>query len=364
MIIRGGSGLYVTRNRPWYQLRSMNQFGSSVVRITDPALLRNYPDIDAVLGGRTLDSFVAAGGPRQLGTVIPDDFVQPYAVNTTAGLGWQLIKAAALDVDYVHSYANHQIGSTDRNLPPSGAVTPANPRPVPQFAQVVMLENFTKSSYDALETQLRGHIGARDSFQVSYTLSRSYLDGVDFFLTTRGTQRTPHERGYNPTDQRHNLVVAGSMTMPWDLRLSGILKLVSGSPIKVQAGLDLDRDQTVTGDLPPGIPITVGRERVNESLSAINAFRTTQGLGPIARSLLLLDPYRSLDARLTKTIRIGANRRIELLVEGFNLTNHVNFRPPLGSQPQEGVSLNTASALVRTSARDARQIQWGLRYAF
>jgi hypothetical protein len=264
----------------------------------------------------------------------------------------------------VHSYANHQLGSTDRNLPPSGAVTTANPRPVPQFAQVVMLENFTKSSYDALETQFRGHIGARDAVQVSYTLSRSYLDGVDFFLTTRGTQRTPHERGYNPTDQRHNLAVAASMTIPWDLQVSGILKLVSGSPIKVQSGLDLDLDQTVTGDLPPGIPITVGRERVDESLSAINAFRETQGLAPIDRSLLLLDPYRSLDARLTKTIRIGANRRIELLVEGFNLTNLVNVRPPLGSQPQDGVSLNTASALVRTVARDARQIQWGLRYAF
>ena len=166
VIIRGGSGLYVTRNRPWYQLRSMNQFDSSVVRITDPTLLRNYPDINAVLGGRSLDSFVAAGGPRQLGTVIPDDFVQPYAVNTTAGVGWQLTDTAALDIDYVHSYADHQIGSTDRNLPPSGAITTANPRPVPQFAQVVMLENFTTSWYDALETQFRGHLGTRDSFQV------------------------------------------------------------------------------------------------------------------------------------------------------------------------------------------------------
>ena len=364
MIIRGGSGLYVTRNRPWYQLRSMNQFGSSVVRITDPALLRHYPDVNAVLGGRTLDSFVAASGPRQLGTVIPDDFVQPYAVNTTAGVGWQLTKAAALDIDYVHSYANHQVGSADRNLPPSGAVTTANPRPVPQFAQVVMLENFTKSWYDALETQFRAHLGTRDSLQVSYTLSRSYLDGVDFFLTTRGTQRTPRERGYNPTDQRHNLTVAGSMTMPWDLQVSGILRLVSGSPIKVQSGLDLDGDRTVTGDLPDGIPITVGRERVDESLSAINEFRSLQGLASIDRSLLLLDPYRSLDLRLTKTIRIGNNRRIDLLVEGFNLTNHVNFRPPLGSQIEAGVSLITASALVRTAARDARQIQWGLRYAF
>lgn len=367
VILRGGSGLYVTRNRPWFQLRSMNQFGSSVVCITDQSLLRNYPDISAVLGGRSLDSFIAAGGPRQLGTVIPDDFVQAYAVNTTAGAGWQLTNTATLDIDYIHSFGNHQVGSRDRNLPAAGAVNSANPRPAPQFAQVVMVENFSKSWYDALEAQLRTHVGTRDSLQVSYTLSRSYLDGVDFFLTPRGTQRTPRERGYNPSDQRHNLTVAGSMSMPWDLQVSGILKLVSGSPVKVQAGRDLDGDMTVTGDLPAGIPITVGRERVSESLAAINAFRAEQTptLSSIDRSLLSLDPYRSLELRVTKTIRTGGGRRLELLVEAFNVTNFVNVRPPVtANQPEAGVSINTASFLIRTVARDARQIQWGLRYAF
>ena len=36
LIVRGGWGVYVTRNRPWIQIRSMNQFASSAVRITDP----------------------------------------------------------------------------------------------------------------------------------------------------------------------------------------------------------------------------------------------------------------------------------------------------------------------------------------
>ena len=197
MIIRGGSGLYVTRNRPWYQLRSMNQFGSSVVRITDPARLRNYPDITAVLGGRTLDSFVAAGGPRQLGTVIPDHFVQPYAVNTTAGVGWQLTKTAALDVDYVHSYANHQIGSTDWNLPPNGAVTGRTLGLCRSSRRSSCSRTSPKARTMRSKTQLRGHLGARDSFQRRRTHCRAVTwDGVDFFLTTRGTQRTPHERGY------------------------------------------------------------------------------------------------------------------------------------------------------------------------
>ena len=64
----------------------MNQFASSAVRITDPARLQNFPDTNAVLGGRSLDEYLAAVGGRQLGTVIPNDFVQPYALNTTAGV--------------------------------------------------------------------------------------------------------------------------------------------------------------------------------------------------------------------------------------------------------------------------------------
>jgi hypothetical protein len=363
LIVRGGWGVYVTRNRPWFQLRSMNQFAASGVRITDAARLRFFPDTNAVLDGRTLDEYLATFGGRQLGTVIPDAFVQPYAVNTTAGTVWQISPTMSIDVDYVHSYANHQTGSTDVNLPPSGAVSASNPRPVRAFSQVVMLENYSTSWYDALESQWRSRIGAASSLQVSYTLSRSYLDGVDFFTTMRGTQRTPHERGYNPSDQRHNLTVAGSIDLPWSMQLSGILKLVSGSPVKVQAGVDLDGDQSPIGDLPDGIPITVGREKVDESLAAINAFRTARNLMPIDRSLLGLDPYRELDLRFTKSVSVGPHR-LEMVLEAFNVANAINFRPPTGGAPGSGNPMNAPAFLIRTAARDARQLQWGLRYVF
>ena len=364
LIMRGGWGVYVTRNRPWIQIRSMNQFASSAVRITNPALLRYFPDTNAVLGGRTLDEYLAAFGGRNLGTVIPDDFVQPYALNTTLGAGWQISPATTFDVDYIHSYANHQTGSTDVNLPPSGPLSSTNPRPVATFNQVILVENFTKSWYDAVESQLLSQLGGRGSLRVSYTLSRSYLDGVDFFTTTRGTQRTPHERGYNPSDQRHNLTLAGTLELPWSIQLSGILKLISGSPTKVQAGVDLDGDSSPIGDLPDGIPITVGRERIDESLAAINAFRASRQQAPIDRSLLEPDPYRTLDVRLTKSLAIGRTQRLELLIEGFNVTNHVNFRPPFGNPPGAGVPIVAPAFLIRTNAHAARQLQWGVRYAF
>jgi len=363
LIVRGGWGMYVTRNRPWFQLRSMNQFASSAVRVTDALRLQNFPDGNAVLGGLTLDEYLASAGGRQLGTVIPDDFVQPYALNTSTGVGWEIGRTASIDIDYVHSAANHQTGTTDVNLPASGAVSAANPRPVSTLAQVGMVENFTRSWYDALEAQIRSRLGSRAWWRASYALSRSYLDGVDFFLTMRGTQRTPHEIGYNPSDQRHNLTVAGAVDLGWSIQASGIVKLISGSPAKIQAGIDLDGDQSQIGDLPAGLPITVGRAGVDESLAAINAFRAARSLAPIDRTLLRLDPYRTVDVRVMRTFHLGA-RRLSLLLEGFNVLNAVNFRPPAGNPPGAGVPMNAPGFLVRTTARDARQIQWGLRLQF
>lgn len=359
MALRAGWGMYTTRNRPWFQLRTMNQLASSAVRIEDPALLRFFPDVNRVLGGKSLDEFVRAGGPRLVGTLIPDDAVLPYAQNTTVGIGWQLNPVSSLDIDYVHGFGNRQLGFTDQNLPPSGPISRTNPRPYPQFTQVLALENFTKSWYDALETQLRTRVLKTGSLQISYTLSRSYLDGVDFFLTRRGTERTPQERGYNVSDQRHNLTLAGSTMLPWDIQLSGIVKLISGSPIKVQAGFDLDGDGSITGDRPRGLPTTVGREKVDESLKLINELRASRNLRPIDRELLKLDPYVTVDVRGTKIVRLGGERRLELFFEAYNLTNHVNFEPFTVNG-----SIISGAFLLRRSARDARQIQWGARYAF
>jgi hypothetical protein len=351
LVLRGGWGMYVARNRPWFQVRAMNQLGGTGVLIESPdERLKFYPDVASV---------VAGGGARPLGTVIPDDFVKSYAQNTTVGSGWQLGRTTSLDVDYIHSYGVHQYGTTDRNLPSAGRIGAANPRPLPQFGQVAMIENYTRSWYDALESQFRTRLGGSGNLQVSYTLSRTYLDGVDFFLNQRGTQRTPQERGFSPSDQRHNVTAAVSMVLPGQVQVSGILKLISGSPMPVQTGTDFDGDGSQSGDRPAGLPITVGRSDTQEALRVINEFRANSGLSPIDATLLQLDPYRTLDLRVTKPLSFGARRRIELLIEAFNVTNYVNYVPVTVVR-----SMSSRQFLSRISARDARQLQWGARFVF
>jgi hypothetical protein len=50
---------------------------------------------------------------------------------------------------------------------------------------------------------------------------------------------------------------------------------------------------------------------------------------------------------------MGGARHLDLFIEAYNVTNHVNFNP--------NVTANMVSNafLSRTSASDPRQIQWG-----
>ncbi len=355
-VARAGWGRYVTRNRPWFAARTMNQTTSSSVFITDPAALRFFPDINAVLGGRSLSEF-ATTASQNIGTLIPDDFKLPSSLNTTVGFGWQLNAVTSLDVDYVNTLGRNQIGTIDLNLPATGRLGAANPRPVPQFAQVLALQNYVTSRYDALQMQLRTRVRGANSLQVSYTFSKQRIDGVDFFNTLRGTQRTPQEKGDHVLDTPHNLSVSASTVLPWGIQFSAIVKALSGTPFRVQAGPDLDGDNVAQGDRPTGLPPTIGRGDVEAQLSLVNAFRQSINLQPIDAARLDLTKYFTVDLRATKAFRLGAERRLEVFLETFNLTNHVNLSGYNGN-------MNTNSFLIPTSARPARQLQWGLRFSF
>jgi hypothetical protein len=56
-------------------------------------------------------------------------------------------------------------------------------------------------------------------------------------------------------------------------------------------------------------------------------------------------------------VDLGSGRRIELFAEAFNLTNFVNVTGGAGN-------IRLATFNVPTGAQDARQMQWGARYAF
>ena len=356
LVVRGGFGHYVTRNRPWFQETSMDKTLGSAVRITDPTALSRFPDINGVLNGKSLTDYVAQGGVRSL-YLIDNNYNLPFALNATGGFGLQLNNRTSLDVDVVHGYAGDQLGSTDRNLPASGTVTAANPRPRPQFSQVGVLVNNGKAWYDAIETQLRTRVKGTDSLQISYTYSKSTLDGVTFYSTYSGTDRTPQNYARNATDTPHNLSIAASTSLPLGFQVSGVFRAISGGPRPVSAGVDLDGDLNVSNDRPAGLPQFIGRDDVESQVAIINAFRTGRGLAAINADLIKIDPVIDLDLRLTKSLQLPNRRRLEFFLESYNLTNHTTL--------YGGNSTMVSSSFgIRTSALDARQTQWGARVVF
>jgi hypothetical protein len=261
-------------------------------------------------------------------------------------------------MDYVHAYGYNQLGAIDLNLPATGRISATNPRPVAKFTEVKSLENFTTSWYNALETQFHTRFKGVDNLSVSYTLSSSIRDGVNHYQTYPGTMRTPHEKGYGEQDTRHNLSVAAATELPYGVRLSGILRALSGTPFAVSAGFDIDGDGQTQNDRPDGLPITVGRDKVDESLAIINALRVSRNLAPISADLLKLNPFIALDLRLTKELRLTQGKRVEVFFEGYNILNRVNYAGGGNG------SIISPALLIRNAARDARQVQLGARMTF
>ena len=356
-VVRGGYGLYSGRNRPWFNIRGdvvSNQF---TAEITDPNLLQFYPDQGAALGGRTLEDFIRTAGGRAL--YLPgDDLNLPYVRSATVGVAKLLPGEMTLEVDLIHQVQKDLQTGRDANLPARGPLT-TNPRPYPQFSSVTLIDSLTDSTYDALQTQLRRRFKGT-TWQVSYTLSKAISNDTNdnaSFNTDPWNTFGNDDRGLDENDRRHSLSMSVIAPLPWQIQLATIVSLRSGNPWDITAGVDLDRDGN-NQDRPAGLVKNAGGTESEGNLAIINSFRQSRSLAPITmEQLTRTSRDRVVDLRATKQFRIAARSRFDVFLEAYNLLNSVNFESPSGV-------ITSGSFATYTTARDARQIQWGARFQF
>jgi hypothetical protein len=356
-VLRGGYGLYSGRNRPWFNIRGdvvSNQFTAEV---TDQNLLQFYPDQRATLGGRTLEDFIRTAGGRAL--YLPGDNLSlPYVRSATLGIAKLLPGETSLEIDLIHQEQKDLQTGRDANLPPRGPLA-TNPRPYPQFSSVTLINSLTDSKYDALQTQLRRRFKGT-TWQVSYTLAKAIsFDTNDnaSFNTDPWNTFGNDDRGLDENDRRHALSVSAIAPLPWGIQLATIVSLRSGNPWDITAGVDLDRDGN-NQDRPAGLVKNAGGTKSEPNLAIINGFRQSRGLTPITMDQLTrTSGDRVVDLRATKQFQLATRLRFDVFLEAYNLLNAVNYENPSGS-------ITSASFTVYTTARDARQIQWGGRIQF
>jgi len=356
-VVRAGFGIYAARNRPWFNVRGQVLAGQYTAEVSDPNLLKFYPDQTAVLGGKTIQDYIKTAGGRAM--YLPgDNLMIPKVYNYTIGIAKTLFKTTTLEVDFIHSNQVDLQTGRDGNIDP----TKVKPfvRPYPQFSTVTLIEPLTDSMYNALQTQLNSRL-SWGTYRVSYTYGKMRSEGTN---DNANVSTDPlhllgnDDRGLDENDRRHALSASAILDLPWRIQLSAIISLRTGNPWEVNAGVDLDGYTADRTERPSGLVKSAGGTESETNLAIINAFRATRKLAPITMEQLTRGSGdKLLDLRLTKSIGLGGAKRADLFIEAYNLTNAVNYENPTGA-------ITSASFAIYTVAKDARQIQWGVKFIF
>lgn len=370
-VLRAAYGGYSVRNRPFFNTQGQTVTDNFTVQISDPTLLKYYPDTTKVLGGLTLQQYVAQQGGRLI--YLPGDHLDiPFVHELTAGVQQAFGKDSVLVLDYVRQIQTGLQTGHDANLPSTGPLNTAHPRPLKQFSTVTLFNSTTTSYLSALQAQFRTRYKWA-SLQTSYTLGRTSSDGLND--NTAAPTDPFHlfgntDRGLDELDRRQVLTVSPLFYLPWKIQLSGVAAVLTTTPFNITYGRDLDGDGN-TQDRPAGLVKNAGGHANQANLDIINAARalkTATSFNGVTLPALNLPPVvmqqlaqgtggSRVDVRGAKGINFGERLRVDLFAEAYNIFNTPVFNSPTAT-------ISSAAFLTRSSAGDPRQLQFGVRVTF
>jgi hypothetical protein len=247
------------------------------------------------------------------GEWIASDLVNPRNYQGHIGYAHQLGDSTSVSVDYTHVEGRNELRTMNINPIVNGRRVLAD-----DFVRVFgnanylndvrILSSINKSRYDAMTVKMQRRL-PRTTLQAHYTLAGAFAYGGS--IAARGAAPIPQdafdpfaESEWGPTgnDERHRFVAMGVFEMPWGVQLSPVFQAATARPYNLTAGTDLNRDGANTDRwLDPATGQQV----------AVNAGRG--------------DRTVVFDLRATKFMEMGADRRLGLFAEFFNLFNTVNF---------------------------------------
>jgi hypothetical protein len=284
---------------------------------------------------------------------ISPDYVNPYSQQASFGIERAVTGNLSVSASYIWVRTLKIPRSRDRNL----LLAPEDPQlgirvwstpyfETPGLAQLNVYESTANAFYNGLILELRKRFSRSFSVNANYTFSKAIDDVVDYNSDFQANDQTNlrAERALSSFDQRHKIVLFGYFTAPGDFNIAPIFRANSPRPFNLLAGTDLNQDRHSTTDRP------------------VFAGRNT-GIGP---------SFWTFDLRVSKRLPLGESRTLELIAEGFNLFNRLNYASinntvgnmagPFRVHGRSDVA--SSEPLGFTSAFDARRLQLGLRFRF
>jgi hypothetical protein len=387
--VRAGAGVYYgsmggnmangTADRPPFTIRQ--QF-TNVKSFTDP--YGNMPG-----GVAPFPYFYTPQNPRfPAGLPIAMkgrdlDFRWPYTYQFNISLQRQVVSDLSVTAAYVGSLSHKLPADLDINYPIFGpGATTSNfdqRRPYAGFADIGTLKSVANGAFHGLELSADKRMSRNFSFKGYYAFGK----GLEDYEMQSGTRDPPQnstklkmDRGRTSNDLTHRFVMSGIWQIDY-LRgahpvlrttvngwtVSTIVSILSGSPLTVGAGDDINRDgqSNDRADLIGDPRLDSGRPRSQTLAKWFNtaAFvRPAFGSDGNAGRNILDGPGRgTVNLGIFRSFRIREAMRLQLRVEATNALNKVNLSNP-------ATSLTSSTFGQIRSARNMREAQAGLRLTF
>ena len=347
-VVRAGYGLYYNPMNTQSELSEIQNFRQLNAVIANPT----YPD---PYGGRDPISFVSTG--VQNIAVEANDLENLQSTAYTGGVSRQLGAALAIHVDGVYNKMTKVPMAIDIN-PRSGGAT--GTRPLAQFGRVLQTQSIGWANYKALLLRLEKRFERNYMYTVSYTLASTEgnVSSSSFLSTVTDSAHIEFDEGPNNSDRRHALVASGSVLLPFEINLGAVFTARSTMPFSAIAGVDLNGDANITDYVPATTRNQFNRGSESAALAAVNAFRATRNLAAIPESQINSNEYYGVDLRASKSIRLTASQRVELVAQVFNLLNRTNLTATWTTN-----ALSPAFGSI-ASAANKRQAELAIRFVF
>ena len=347
-VARAGYGLYYNPMNTQVELSEIQNFRQFTATIANPT----YPD---PYGGRDALSFVATG--VQNIAVQANNLENLQSAAYTAGISQGVTSALAIHVDGIYNKMTKVPMAIDIN-PRSGGATGV--RQLPQFGRVLQTQSIGYMNYKALLVRLEKRLDHNYMYTVSYTLASAVgtVNNIGPASTVTDSAHPEYDLGPNNSDRRHTLVASGSFLLPADVTIGAVFTGRSTMPFSAIAGVDLNGDAAITDFVPGTVRNPFNRGNDTAALGAVNAYRATLNLAPIPASQINTNEYYDVDVRASKSIRMGAGRRVELIGQVFNVLNRTNLLAAWNTSARA----TTFGSIV--GAANARQAELAVRFSF
>ena len=250
--------------------------------------------------------------------IFDSNFQNPRTYQTSVGVEREIVRDLTVSVDFTYAQMRNLQRLFDINIaPPSGTAADGrllyrNPRPNPKYALMDRAESTAKGMYDAFTLSVRKRWSGGSAwynrglqFQAYYTNAHNKDDDSnerkfqDIFY--QDWQNLAAEYTWSNNDVRHNFVMNGTWLLVDDIQVGAIFNARSGAPYSRVSSADLNGDGATNAN---------DRQFINGVDTGRNTFRQPS--------------YSRLDLRISKAVRLGKQRTVEVAADIFNALNAEN----------------------------------------